>query len=77
VHVDHGPADHPGGVGVVHAGVDGVVVADVLQVAGTRVEPQPAGGIGVGQTDPPPGTEHAPLVRERDHRFVEHAAGSS
>ena len=70
VDVDHRTAHHPGGGGVVDAAVGGVVVADVLQVAGAGVEPQPPRRVGVGQAHPPPRPEHpsarsaaAPSVR--------------
>jgi hypothetical protein len=72
VDVDDGPPDDPGRVGVVDAAVVGVVVADVLQVAGARVEAEAARGVGVGQADPAAGPEHPPLGGRRHQRFVEH-----
>jgi hypothetical protein len=39
------------------AGVGGVVVADVLQEAGERVEAQPTRRVGVGETNSPRGLE--------------------
>src|ERR687898_1681941 len=72
--IDHRPADDPGRALVVDAAVGRVVVADVLQVPGAGVEPQPPGRVGVGEPDATARTEHASPVRQWHERFVEHGA---
>ena len=51
-------AAHDPVLGVGEAGVVGVVAADVLQIAGDRVEAEPTSGIDVAQAHPPTGAEH-------------------
>src|SRR5918995_843489 len=72
--IDHRPAHDPGRALVVDAAVGRVVVADVLQVPGAGVEPQPPGRVGVGEPDAAARTEHASPVRQWHERFVEHGA---
>src|SRR5918994_1251642 len=64
--IDHRPAHDPGRALVVDAAVGCVVVADVLQVPGAGVEPQPPGRVGVGEPDAAARTEHASPVRQAD-----------
>ena len=69
--LDGGAPHHP--AVVAEAGVAGVVVGDVLQVAGERVEPQPAARAGVAEAHPPPAGVDPPVGRQRQvERVIGH-----
>ena len=57
-HVDSNVAHDPQVVGGAPASLVDVIHCDVLEIARNGVQPQPTGGIPVGETDAPVGAEH-------------------
>ncbi len=70
--VDHGAAHDPQRMGLLEAHLAQLVLADVLDVAASRVQSQPAGAVDVANAQRPFAVEHVGVtVRHRHHCFVQ------